>query len=41
MEVTGANVDEVKNAIGLDTRIGNKFLNSGPDLEELFSKRIF
>ena len=29
-EVTGANIDEVKNAIGLDTRIGNKFLNAGP-----------
>ena len=29
-EVTGANIDEVKKAIGLDTRIGSKFLNSGP-----------
>jgi len=29
-EVTGANIEEVKNAIGLDTRIGKKFLNSGP-----------
>ena len=29
-EVTGANVQEVKEAIGLDTRIGSKFLNAGP-----------
>ena len=29
-EVTGANIDEVKEAIGLDTRIGGKFLNAGP-----------
>ena len=29
-EVTGANIDEVKRAIGLDSRIGSKFLNSGP-----------
>ena len=29
-EVTGANIDEVKQAIGLDTRIGGKFLNAGP-----------
>ncbi len=29
-EVTGANVNEVAKAIGSDSRIGEKFLNSGP-----------
>ncbi len=29
-ESTGADVQEVSLAIGMDTRIGNKFLNSGP-----------
>ena len=29
-EVTGANIDEVANAIGMDSRIGRKFLKSGP-----------
>ncbi len=29
-EVTGANITEVSNAIGMDSRIGNKFLKSGP-----------
>ncbi len=29
-EATGADVDEVSRAIGTDTRIGNKFLKSGP-----------
>ncbi len=29
-EATGANVREVSRAIGTDTRIGSKFLNSGP-----------
>ena len=29
-ESTGANVEEVSEAIGMDTRIGRKFLNSGP-----------
>lgn len=29
-EVTGANINEVGNAIGMDSRIGNKFLKSGP-----------
>ncbi len=29
-ESTGANIQEVKDAIGSDTRIGNKFLNAGP-----------
>ena len=29
-EKTGANINEVSHAIGLDKRIGNKFLSSGP-----------
>ncbi len=29
-EKTGANINEVSKAIGLDSRIGNKFLNAGP-----------
>ena len=29
-EVTGANVNEVSNAIGMDSRIGSKFLKAGP-----------
>ena len=29
-EVTGANIEEVRKAIGLDSRIGSKFLNAGP-----------
>ena len=29
-ESTGADINEVSNAIGLDSRIGNKFLKSGP-----------
>ncbi len=29
-EVTSANINEVANAIGMDSRIGNKFLKSGP-----------
>ena len=29
-EATGANINEVSNAIGLDSRIGSKFLKSGP-----------
>ena len=29
-ESTGADISEVANAIGTDTRIGNKFLNAGP-----------
>ena len=30
-ESTGANVEEVAKAVGTDSRIGSKFLNSGPD----------
>ena len=29
-EATGADIKEVSNAVGLDSRIGNKFLNPGP-----------
>ena len=29
-EATGANVNEVSNAIGMDKRIGHKFLKAGP-----------
>ena len=29
-EATGANINEVATAVGLDSRIGSKFLNSGP-----------
>ncbi len=29
-EATGANITEVAKAVGLDSRIGNKFLNAGP-----------
>lgn len=29
-EVTGANVDEVSHACGLDSRIGPQMLNAGP-----------
>ena len=29
-EVTGANIEDVKNAVGFDSRIGTKFLNAGP-----------
>ncbi len=29
-ELTGANIQQVCNAIGMDTRIGSKFLSSGP-----------
>ena len=29
-EVTGANIEEVSKAVGFDSRIGPKFLNSGP-----------
>ena len=29
-ESTGANIDEVSKAIGMDSRIGAKFLNAGP-----------
>ena len=39
-EATGANVKEVSNAVGLDNRIGNKFLNSGPGFVEVVLKKI-
>ena len=37
--VTGADVNQVSNAIGMDNRIGDKFITPGPGFEELFSKR--
>ena len=38
---TEADVDEVATAIGMDSRIGNKFLKSSGFLRQLFSKRYF
>ena len=40
-EATGADIREVSRAIGLDSRIGPKFLNAGPGFGELFKKRYF
>ena len=40
-EATGANDQYVSRAIGSDSRIGDKFLQSGPDLEEVVLKKIF
>ena len=41
MRETGADVREVSRAIGLDSRIGTKFLDSGQDLEVVVLKKIF
>ena len=38
-EVTGGDIAEVSKAVGLDSRIGNKFLNSVLVLEEVVLKR--
>ena len=38
-EKTGADVDEVAQAIGMDSRIGKKFLKSSVGLEEVVFKR--
>ena len=40
-EKTGADIREVSRAIGSDSRIGSKFLESGPGLEGVASKDIF
>ena len=41
-EETGADIREVSKAIGCDSRIGSKFLNSGPGFgEEVVSKKIY
>ena len=40
-EATGANIQEVAKAVGLDSRIGNKFLNAGPGFGGSCFKRIF
>ena len=40
-EKTGAEILEVSSAIGLDKRIGQKFLNPGPGLVVVASKKIF
>ena len=41
-EITGANIQEVSNAIGSDKRIGNKFLNAGPGFGgSCFKERYF
>ena len=37
-EVTGADIREVSRAIGRDSRIGSKFLDSGPGFGGLFKK---
>ena len=39
-EATGADVREVARAIGSDSRIGSKFLDSGPGFGEVVSKDI-
>ena len=40
-ESTGADISEVKLAIGSDKRIGDKFLNSGPGFGGSCFKRYF
>ena len=40
-EVSGADVREVSRAIGKDTRIGSKFLDSGPSFGGSCLKKIF
>ena len=40
-ESTGANVNEVAKAVGTDSRIGEKFLDSGPGFGGSCFKRIF
>ena len=40
-EPTGADINEVSNAIGADSRIGSLFLNAGPGFGGVVSKKIF
>ena len=40
-ESTGADIDEVAKAIGMDSRIGSKFLKVRLDLEVVVFKKIF
>ena len=40
-EETGADVREVARAIGSDSRIGDKFLNSGPGFGVVVLKKIY
>ena len=40
-EKTGADIEEVSRAIGMDSRIGPKFLKASVALEEVVFKKIF
>ena len=40
-EKTGADIEEVSKAIGMDSRIGSKFLKASVALEEVVFKKIF
>ena len=40
-EATGANVNEVSKAIGMDKRIGSNFLQAGPGFGGVAFKRYF
>ena len=40
-EKTGANIDELAKAMGMDHRIGSHFLKASVGFGELFSKRYF
>ena len=40
-EKTGANIDELAKAIGMDHRIGPHFLKASVGLEEVVFKKIF
>ena len=40
-EKTGANIDELSRAIGMDNRIGKHFLKASVGFGELLSKRYF
>ena len=40
-ELTGANINDVAIAIGMDSRIGKYFLNSGPGFGGVALRKIF